>query len=196
MRTPDAKESPLQGWANAATVILCFVTIIYCIITGIYCRATIEQLHLSRATLVADQRPWLSVKGGPSDPGNLVPRTRTQLSILIRNSGHTPAINAKRQTVTEIIPGPLKRPPKISLEGSSTQALIPAEQEVDTPATLVAYSPDDVRAVESGASTLYLYGRVEFADTFGGRHALEFCYYYHPKASTHWRLCPEGNSAD
>jgi hypothetical protein len=185
-------------WDGAQTII----QVVLVIVTAIYCGASLtllgemkKQNDLTRQNLVAIQRAWVSVKGGPSDPGELAPERRV-VQLVVHNSGKTPAMNVRRQTVAQIIAGPAATPPAVSFAGPATQGVIAEGQDLTARTGLGPFSRQDLDAVAAGKSTLYLHGRVDFDDIFGHAHWLTLCYFYTREAEGHWRLCPAGNGTD
>ena len=105
---------------------------------------------------------------------------RLEGTLLIRNSGHTPAIGLR---------------PDISIEGRTSElpavitrtAAVKSRMDIGSTQPAVVpvpgggpIRPDSALKIESGEVVVYIYGFLDYSDVFGCTYTTEFCGYYDP----------------
>ena len=157
---------------------------------------TSGQLSLTKESNEASRRAWVLIDH--LGEVTLAPETTFRIQIVAKNYGLSPATKIVIETCVLIQPG---RPdPKVmdckSPTGNSVSVAGPGQP-------LYVFSPtftlDETtfRAVISGTSSLYVFGRIRYTDAFKQDRRAYFCQYYtQPRLVSDFTQCDRGNEAE
>ncbi len=148
-----------------------------------------------------DLRAWLSM----SNMSTHVEAGKPWIVVVnFTNSGRTPARRIEGKTIAEAIPTGFGLAPRqydmpsdIGFRGGflppnatlHTTVSVSVSKSTGRPAPL---TQDIVDAINGGIVHLYAHGRLTYADVFGGRHWMTYCYMYTAEDGQ-WNACGEHN---
>jgi hypothetical protein len=186
-------EKPtLDRWITYATIGLVIVTALLAVFTYFLWGATSKLVRDAKATSRRQLRAyvWEDFKEHPRNiPGGYI------VSGDLKNSGATTAYNVRAWTGMAALTNeqytsfdfsrPSKPPLSFVCNPNSTHSL--------TAFVILG----DVRGVSDGDERLYVYGRIDYDDTFGAPHWKTFRLVFHVAAGYgNWAYCDEGNNED
>jgi hypothetical protein len=150
--------------------------------------ATVNQFHL-------EQRAWIGVLG----VGNLKVKVgeSPQASVIVVNSGKTPAVYVKQIISGNILPKGQSSFIYKSSPAEKSQSVIQPGMNVriDFPANEPPVTQTSADDIKYGRATFHIYGKITYQDVFGKEHYTTFCFIVTPDlTSTEW--CAEYNDSD
>jgi hypothetical protein len=123
-----------------------------------------------------------------------------KVQVTVENFGKTPANQMEAygnvQVRDSALPQNPQDEPAFPTRPRSSAVLMPSDT-VGLP--ILGRRPltgQEVDAINSGASLLYVFGHLEYLDVFGQRHETRFCSQYNPQFPQRLNICPYYNSAD
>jgi hypothetical protein len=132
------------------------------------------------------------------DPGD-VDRVGFAIQVEVRNSGQTPAYDLFQWAKIEVREFPLAdRMPIHCVDGGSRAILAPGAKTVTFPAYRHGLSQHEVDAILENQAAIYVYGEIDYRDTFGKRRLTQFRFRCHGQgyAMGTFRADAEGNDAN
>jgi hypothetical protein len=151
-----------------------------------------EDARAAREQFRFDRRAWV----GPIrvDMRTWTPGEPAHISVALRNNGATPALDVRARGRFGI-----RAPdwaftaeyPATSVERG--MGVLHPQTEMHMPFAVPA-TQERIDALKSGKDRLYLYGRIEYLDAFGRKHATTFCYLLLPDSSV--SPCSTYNTAE
>lgn len=161
------------------------------VFTGVYALISILQYRLTRQAIHVTERAYLQVHAIALEPA-VASVGPIRVTILVKNTGRTPATITDVNIVPSYVTGPdftLPKIPSYAEKGSNLAALglLPAgETDTDTSAAIglngqrYGFDKGQVKDIETGKSRFFVYGYVRYQDAFAHNHATGFCGFYDP----------------
>jgi hypothetical protein len=154
---------------------------------------TASSLNMVKSSLEVSERARLGIEGVTAYAW--VPDTKASVTVMIRNSGHSPASNVIAVIQAQARPSSL--PPLEPLgdpKGRKSRSVIPPGSTQSVTLVMPTLTAVQIAALRKGELILYVVGKVLYEDDFGHHHAVRFCS-FHEAESDEWGLCFTGNEA-
>jgi hypothetical protein len=125
------------------------------------------------------QRAWLIAKEIKSF--NLAPGTGIAVSVIVENPGRSPATKVRSIRFAGLRARDEKFDPreqplsKAQIQSGGLAVIGPGHSQA-MPVTINPLTPEQIRKIRTGDTKLYLYGRIEYSDSFRNSRHTRFCF--------------------
>ena len=176
-----------ERWMTVFTGLMFFVTLVNAAV------AVLQVISVNRIFNIVE-RPYVAIK--EMKITGVSPGQTPTATILIENSGRTPAINVQVFSYAELLREPLPENPKYRPLPPQSKAFMQAgsvrQQTVSMSGTI---DDNTMRMIVNGILRLYVYGFADYKDGTGNLHTYKFCGIYNPQMGD-LEVCSQHNGSD
>jgi hypothetical protein len=142
-------------------------------------RAAEDSQKTARQYFEQDQRAWVA-------PTSVVLSTLAEgqlISMIMTNTGKTPAFVTEVRVGAMVASGPLGTPRFWGVTTKPSKVVLPPNGTVSKYTKLDSLPKETIDLIVSGKATLYYFGRITYRDVFRDTpaHTTTFCTYYRPE---------------
>lgn len=165
---------------------LCLLAALTLLVIAIQTNATLTAARAAQASVKEAQetakrqlRAYLSVGIGPGISQDRNLRLRYEGKPVVFNSGDTPAHKVRLWTKAAVLPTPAPLEGEFVSGEPTGEGTIGAKQSAFLSGVVdVLVDDSEVEKIERGQKALYVWGLVQYEDTFGSKHSTRFCHQY------------------
>jgi uncharacterized repeat protein (TIGR01451 family) len=167
--------------------------------------ATVQSARVSDDALKLGQRAWVSVQSVRLEPPTPTIGQPLTIRVGIRNTGLTPAVRIVGTSVVDPVPEgayPLfshtkDRRVAVGMLAPQADHFFPMTVTTSISSGKPAPLTEPIFAyLVAGKARLYAHGRIDYADVFGDRHWITFCYRLTIPLNGNFELCAGHNETD
>lgn len=160
---------------------------------------SVKSLDIARAEFQTAERPWVGVTH--VDKPTVIPGRPAVFTVTVENVGKTPAFISSSLIAAVVQPAtkpfhPTFRSTPPGLPGGGSRPILEPGMKIFPSTTPLRPLPAPVvNLIKDGKLILYVYGRINYKDAFGGKHVTQYCIAA-TRGASGFASCPKYNKAN